>query len=340
MKKTLLTVCAGVMMLSSCSTVKKITKSTNSRDVQIDVNQSGLVLRPLMADLSVENVRKEVVFTAPINISMDDMKQNALDLFISTHQCDQVVDPVFTITKTENGNKLKEVTIKVTGLPAKYTKIYQVDSLPKSIGQYAQLTKPFVRLDYINSIDESDPTTGVEINMGTYRGLQVDFAVGTGNLRSYASLESYKTGPTGFKADFYNDTNSTAQQYTYNGSIDRFSGSIGFMREFPAMRILKFRAIGGLSYSRFSLGTPAISATNGVTFNSVNNIGLRLGVGMDIKIYKNLSFIAKAHTNLGLFNIISKDSPSFNPDAELSIKKMKFDGIRPFDIGVGLRVIF
>ena len=329
------------MLLSSCSTVKKITKSTNSRDVQIDVNQSGLVLRPLMADLSVENVRKEVVFTAPVNIPLDDMKQNALDLFLTTHECDQVVDPVFTVTKTENGNKLKEVTIKVTGLPAKYTKIYQVDSLPKSVSQYAQLSKPFVRLDYLNSIDESDPTTGVEINLGTFRGLQLDFAMGNGNLRGYASLDSYKTGPTGFKADFFNDTITTAQQFTYSGgTIDRFSGSIGFMREFPAMRILKFRATGGLSYSRFSLGTPAISAFNGVSFNSVNNIGLRLGLGMDIKIYKNLSFIAKAHTNVGLFNIISKDSPSFNPDAELSIKKLKFDGIRPFDIGVGLRVIF
>lgn len=328
------------MILSSCSTVKKVTQSTNSRDVQIDVNQSGLVLRPLMADLSIENVRKEVVFTAPVNIPMDDMKQNALNLFLTTHECDQVVDPVFTITKTENGNKLKEVTIKVTGLPAKYTKIYQVDSLPKSVGQYAQLSKPFVRLDYLNSIDESDPTTGVEINLGTYRGLQLDFAVGTGNLRGYASVESYKTGPSGFKADFFNDTTSIVEKYTYSGSsIDRFSGSIGLMREFPAMRILKFRAFGGLNYNHFGLGTPAVSANN-VGFTSINNVGLRLGVGLDIKIYKNLSFIAKAHTNLGLFNIISKDAASFNPDAELSIKKLKFDGLRPFDLGVGLRVIF
>ena len=93
-----------LIFATSCSKKMLVTKSTNSRDYQLNAHQSGLLMRPMLADLQVESIKKEVTYVAPINkmkrdpllLKKSDYKSNALQLFLTTHNCDYVVDPVFT----------------------------------------------------------------------------------------------------------------------------------------------------------------------------------------------------------------------------------------------------
>ena len=179
MKKYLLYFFTGVI-LTSCSTSNLIEKTTNSHDNQVNVNQTKLILRPLMADLTIENVRKEISYTGQNLLTIEDSKANAMQLFLKTHTCDYVVDPIFSITKNMEKSKMKDITIVLTGFPAKYTKIYQVDSLPKSVMQSKNIENTSKRLDYINSIEiNKQQTSSPKFSTGINLGLLIPLASGS-----------------------------------------------------------------------------------------------------------------------------------------------------------------
>jgi hypothetical protein len=325
----------GMAVLSSCANTKKITKITDSKDPVMNQNVNGMVSRPLLADLSVENTRKEVTYSAKLNISEIDRKANAKQLFLETHNCDFIVDPIYTNTYTDINGKTKEIQIKLTGLPAKYSKITQVDSLPKSIQQYQALMNPVERVNYVNSIDEGSPTVGVEINLGTagQQGIQVDILMKNEKARIYFAAENYNNANPNFTMNFEDSTgllNSNSGSSVGFGSL-----SLGLMKEMSVSNRVKFRGQGGLNLSSYS-ETGIVQFGLG-SIQSIYRLGFRLGIGADIRLYKNVSLILKAHSNIGAFNIYDKE-PIGN--VSFKVKDFKMTGLPNYYLGYGLRFVF
>lgn len=297
-------------------------------------NVNGMVSRPLLADLSVDNVRKEITYAAKINISDSDRKANAKQLFLETHNCDFIVDPIYTNTYTDINGKTKEIQIKLTGLPAKYSKITQVDSLPKSIQQYQTLMNPVERVNYVNSIDEGSPTVGVEINLGTkgQQGIQVDFLMKNEKARIYFAAENYNNANPSFTMNFEDSTGSLNS--TSGSSVGFGSLALGLMKEISVSNRVKFRGQGGLNLSSY---TETGINNNLGSIQSIYRLGFRLGIGADIRLYKNVSLILKAHSNIGAFNIYNKE-PIEN--ISFKVKDFKMTGLPNYYLGYGLRFVF
>lgn len=329
--KKLLLVSTSLLLMYSCSTSKLVTKSSNAKDPVIEASHNGIVSRPLMADVSVENVRKEVTYIAPVYLSSTDQKSNAHQLFLETHNCDFIVDPVYTTTITKENKVDKEITIRLTGLPAKYTKFYQVDSIPKSVQQFKLLENPIARKSYINSIDETitQPKLGIDLNSGLngLLGFQIDYEINS-KMRSYVSYENLRTISPNFNFEI-NDTASTSGIPNTSSSF-----SFGLMKQFPVSNRLNFRAQGGLNVNMFD-GVNAASQYGEIL--GFSQVGLRVLGGVDFKLSKGLFLILKGHTNFNLANIYS-----FDPIGTSSMKVTKFEAndLPKFYLGYGIRFEF
>ena len=205
---------ATVIFVTSCTTSRLVQKSTNSRNYQVNANETVLVLRPLMADISVDHNRKEVSYTSQNVFLLEDLKANAMQSFLKTHSCDYVIDPIFSFTKIKEKSKNIEATVLLSGLPAKYTKIYQVDSLPKSVLQIKDIEKTTKRLDYINTIEKSQSqarnsqmTLGLDFGLLNPKGVS-NTQYGASIACKY-SLDNFRLGiNAGY---YYNDTLSFSQ---------------------------------------------------------------------------------------------------------------------------------
>jgi len=79
------------------------------------------------------------------------------------------------------------------------------------------------------------------------------------------------------------------------------------------------------------------------------SLGLRLGSGIDQKIYKSLSVIFKVHYNQNLLNNLSAADGSIEISAsedgttevvEYKNRKIRFDDISTLNLSAGLRIAF
>ncbi len=330
-----------VLGMSSCAPSKLIIKKTNSKEYNLEAVKTGLVMRPLLADLDVNIERKTVSYAGPLNLNMSDLKNNAMQLFLETHKCDYVVDPIFTTTSTLDNKKLSQIEIKLTGLTATYKKIYQVDSLPKSITEYANLNKNLTRLDYYNSMDEVKNKIGLEFLVGNNKGIQIDFPMSFNtNYRLYVGLDVPRNNPSGFKADQYTNTD-TIKGSSVSGKLNQINFSIGAFKEVPLSQNTLFRLQAGINYSMFTPESDYIINTF-YSVNGLSSVGLRLGAGLDYKLAKNIHIVGKFHSNLGLFNMAHKTSTLIDPTgkATLSYKKVSFSDLQTSYISVGFRFLF
>jgi len=315
---------------TSCATSKLTTKSTNAKLHEIEASYNGMVSKPLMVDVDVENSRKEVTYNGQLNLPLKDLKSNAKQLFLETHSCEYVVDPIYSITVVKENNKNKEITIKVTGFAAKYTNIYQVDSLPKSIGQFYALQKPVDRVSYINEITEINPKIGAELSYGSFGhfGLQIDYPFAKNFLRGYAAFESYSSLAENVSFDYDIEFNSVTNQVTAAMPSKMSTASIGLMKEFSVINRVKLRGQAGLNFSLYS-------DIDNMIIESTSRLGIRLGAAIDVKIYKGISAIFKGYSNLDFVNIHSKNKDF----ADYNVTAFKAD-LPSFYLSGGLRFLF
>lgn len=342
-------------ILFSCST---ITKVTNSNTNTMNTSESGVVMRPLLADVEVSQDRKSIEYIVPYYMNAKkEGKENAVLQFKKTHKCDYIVDAIFEII-TETGKK-NETKIIVNGYTASYSNIRQVDSLPKSVIQYGMLPKNVKSLDYLNTFEEKIPSYGIEFSTLAYTGVQVDKILSNSNNRFYLSVEGY--GLLGgsdieINADFIDKSNDNSIGAIESLSIDSYNtASAGIMREFPLFNFMKFRLQGGLNILTGSTSEtyPSLSSDYGLTngdYESLNffSLGLRVGAGIDIRIYKSLSAIAKVHYNQNLLNIMGKPDWTFQNNSgdepvdveSFKINKIRFEERSLINLSVGLRFVF
>ncbi len=344
-------------MLFSCST---ITKVTNSNTNTMNTHESGVVMRPLLADVEVSQDRKSIEYIVPYYMNAKkEGKENAVLKFKKTHKCDYIVDPVFEII-TETGAK-NEIKITVNGYAASYANIRQVDSLPKSVIQYGMLPKNVKALNYLNTFEEKIPSYGIEFSILAYTGVQVDKILSNSKNRVYLSYEGYGLlggSDVRINADFIDKSNDNTIGSLESVSIDSYNtASAGIMREFPLFNFMKLRLQGGLNVLTGTTGAAILddlsddySYTNLNGYEEANffSLGLRVGAGVDIRIYKSLSAIAKVHYNQNLLNIMGKPDWTFQNNSgdepadveSFKINKIRFEDQSLINLSVGLRFVF
>jgi len=353
-------------ILASCAT---ITKVTNSNTNTMDTHESGIVMRPLLADVEVSQQRKSIEYVVPYYMNAKkEGRQNALLQFKKTHNCDYVVDPVFQIV-IETGKK-NETKIIVSGYAASYSNIRQVDTLPESVIQYGLLPKNVQSLDYLNTFEEKIPSMGIEATFLTYTGLQFDKLLTNSKNRFYISYESNAIMGQGNQRISYNfiDKSNDSIMASFSGNARTYNTlSSGLMREFQLAGWLKFRLQGGLNLAfgkqyveNSPFGGGNIISETPYSVASYNDIGeeylfgafgARIGGGIDIRIYKSLSFVGKVHYNLNLLKFSGRDQQAVFTKStgfpiatieDWGIKKMRFENNAdlPLNLSVGLRIVF
>jgi hypothetical protein len=341
MKKSKFLVLGLIFGIFACAPSKLISKKTNAREYNLETAKTGVVMRPLLADLDVNIERKSVVIAGPINLDLSDLKNNAMQLFLETYKCDYVVDPIFTTTTTEENKQVKQIEIKLTGLAATYKKIYQVDSLPKSITQYADLNKSFTRLEYFNSYEEVSSKIGLEFWTGNNKGFQIDYPLSFDpSFRLYVGVEIPKNNASGFKADEYTNYDTTKSK-SYTGDLIQTNFSLGLFKELPVSQNMALRLQAGVNYSMFTPETDYV-VNSYYSVNSLSSLGFRFGAGIDYKLYRNLHLIGKFHTNLDLMNKAHRVETDVDPlgQAKLSYKKVSFTDLQSSYLSIGVRFLF
>ncbi len=327
-----------LLILSSCRSSKVDILNTEARQYEIHAQHSSFLTRPLIADLEVGQIREKVEYIGPLNLSIDDLKKNATALFLKTHECDYVADPVFEIATKKRNNFTREIKITLSGFPVFYTNIYQVDTLPESISQYSEINKEINRIRYYNSIEKEQVVWGVEALLGEYLGAQIDFPLGE-DTRYYVSFQKMDS-PWSFTADIFEDRSSDS--YVGSGSgEDYFTVSTGLFREAAVADYLKIRYGGGINFTSYGLTTDFVGF-NQVKFSHIYNLGFRLKAGLDFPIYRNFSIVGQLHYNLDGFNIVVTDDPGVVANADLSVEDIDISKTPdpPLYLGIGLRVVF
>jgi len=340
-----------VTILSSCNATTKI---TNTDTNEIRLYESGVFTRPLVADVVVGDKREQIEYIVPDYMSVKKSgKQNALLAFKKEHNCEYVVDPVYKIiTITGKGS---EVKIILNGYPVSYSNIHEVDTLPASIVQYRSVLKESHDYEFINYIEENEPTMGLEFSVFAYKGVQFDAKLSNFNSRFYVAGEMSYNFQNDISFDFVDKSNDVVMGGLSNINLDAYTTiSGGLMKEVKMTRFLKLRGIGGVNIGRstFQLSNSLYTIngydyinTNSVENFNVTSIGLRGGAGLDFKLYKSLSLIGKIHVNLNILNVVSKPSLDFeNPSNQLvtdfKIKDVSITHEQTINTSFGLRFVF
>jgi hypothetical protein len=76
--------------------------------------------------------------------------------------------------------------------------------------------------------------------------------------------------------------------------------------------------------------------------NGLSSFGLRLGAGLDYKLYRNIHIVGKFHTNLGLMNSAHAIETAVDPLglAKLSYKKVNITDLQTSYLSLGVRFLF
>jgi len=327
----------GVVLLTSCSIHREIKKDTKAHDPEVNPTAVGMLIKPIVADLKIGSVKQSVTYTADLKLPLSEIKNNAMELFLTTHKCDYVVDPIYSKITTVENSQLSEIQITITGFPATYSKIYQADSLPKSIIQYASIALPVKRVEYINSLvsEVKGKSFGMEFSYGLmpsgFMAAQIDYAKNIHGLHYYMAFEKYST-PGQVQFDYAVNTaiyQSGLQDYNHSAY------SIGVFKEKIFSNRFKIRGAGGLNYSMMEFAKSFSSIQNKTAFNSTSSIGLRFGAAFDYALYGGISLIGKAHANIALTNAIGQDG-----EYTSEISNIKNDDYPLVNFSVGLRFNF
>ncbi len=116
----------GCLLFASCKTASSIQKRTIDFDY-INVSKKGIIQRPLVADLTVSDIKKTLTKTYE-NVSVEQAKQLVSGDFSLENNCDVAVQPFFE-TSTVITEEKKTVTVTMIAYPAFFKNIKHYDPL-------------------------------------------------------------------------------------------------------------------------------------------------------------------------------------------------------------------
>ena len=146
-----------MLILQSCAVSEnwRINEKSATRDLQGRGSDASVLVKPVMAELDIANIRKEstYLFTSDtLNMSKSKIsfsseaketaKSFALFQFMKDNNCDYVLDPLYHITRSGNSNSATEdISVTISGYTAKYKSFSQPDTLPRSIFESQRMNR-------------------------------------------------------------------------------------------------------------------------------------------------------------------------------------------------------
>lgn len=150
MKKTSLIFAFGLFMsfgLTSCATTNTFKKDVNTHYF----SKSKIVTFPIVSDLQI-GAKKTMPSRLYTKTTVEGAKENILYDFMKEHNCDVVVEPMFSVEVIPRGMDSKlDVKIEMTGYIANYTNIRNFE--PKDSSKFW--------LEKKTSIGNSNPNNNV-----------------------------------------------------------------------------------------------------------------------------------------------------------------------------------
>ena len=341
MKKFNLRILIGTILLSfitSCTLERKITTTKSIHNPRVEVAESKLYIRPVVADLKIGSEKKSVEYTADLKIPLSEIQSNALNLFLITYNCDYVVDPIYTEVTTIDNSKLNSIVLKVTGYPATYDKLYQVESLPNSVVQSAQINLPVKRTDFINEYKENTigKSLGLEfIPLGS-RLFQIDYSKTVDGMHYYFSAEFDELGNSQeVKVDFSSSLPATGNQDFSEYAYQYRNFSFGVFKNKEITNHLKFRGVIGMNLGRTFF--PYSVKFDDSRFLGLSTLGLRFGTGVQYELLNGIYLMGRINADLSLRNGIIQDGAVKSTITNLSTSN---SGLFKVGYGIGLRFEF
>lgn len=300
------------LTISSCSVNREVLTRQESKTALLAPHSTGMLVKPVIADLEITKERKTINYEADLKLPINDLKDNATRVFLETHKCDYIVDPKFVRTSSSDDGLAKSIEYVLTGYAAVYSKVYQVDSLPKSIVQYAELPLKKETDNFVTSYNRTQKGVSVGIEFATtpigedgLYAVQIDYGPNfTGwleGMRYYFGIE--KSGEETFGSvsfDVKRGSMPTTQQTL--SFYDPTTISFGVFKEKRIGRAIKIRAAGGFN---FLSGNISEDWTEGY-YDKIHGLGMRVGAGIDFKIFNGFSWINRFHSNFNLLRFVSK----------------------------------
>lgn len=328
----------ATLALSSCSNNEYLARSTDSHEQSILVNNTSVIVRPIVADMSIENERKATIYQADLLLPLEDLRDNALGLFLAQHECDYAVDPIYREVVTSQRRAVKSIQITVEAFPAHYVSLQAVDSLPKSILEYQRLNVPQERVTYITERNLRGTAVGFEMTMGNFGGMQIDVLVPNRSFRFYFGTDEAWDFLGGDMALDFEYIESIGSNVVTSSRLvqEMRSNSFGLMKEIEPTSRLSLRGFAGLNLSEFEFSEVYLGSE--ASFDGMATLGVRVGAGADFPIFRNMSFVAKAHRNMDLVRIIGWRASSSDVGKEF-LNSVAVDG-PPINVGFGLRFEF
>lgn len=325
-------------LLLSCSVQKNINKSEESKNPSVNASSTGLVVKPVVADLEISSNKKSIIYKADISLPISDLKANAIKTFLDSNKCDYVIDPQFVRTINSTDNKIKEVEFTLTGFPATFKKLYQTDSLPKSVIEFSQIKLQVERVEF-NTLNQSTTRGarfGLEFGSGlNFSGAQVDVRLAQ-NFNFYFSYEEYfssmfsSSGEVSFNEVVNSITTFNKKTYTTMNSI-----SLGVFKEKFLGSNFKIRGGIGINILNVGFDEPLINNTQKTSYDGVISTGIRLGTAIDYSLFKGFSLVGRVHSNLGLLNnIVESGFNSFETNS------IRITNVQILNFSIGPRFIF
>lgn len=330
------------LLLSSCFVSERVVSTRESKNPELYTRTTGVLIKPIIADLEIATERKTIVYKADLNISLAQHRANATQLFMETHKCDYVVDAQFARTSQTKNGKLKEIEFVLTGFPATYKKLYQVDSIPKSILEYNAIHLPVERNVYItkSSLSRSGSMFGIEygpgLSYGTFGMMQLDYAPRWDGMHYYLGIESYRIGPGSSWGEVrFTETSNNVNIPKKASTYALTALSLGIFKDQEVTQRFSVRGSVGINYLGIQFNQSIIDPIRKTQYDGASVLGLRLGTALNFNISEHFSFILKTHVNLGLRNNILQSG-----ETRTSINNIDIENAPAINTGLGVRFWF
>ena len=293
------------IILASCQSFNGLTQVVKTKEPTMDINTPTVLIKPVLADLDIADAQKTTRYTVDLSLSNAQRIENAKDFFLKSNNCDLIVNPRYVTVESTINTKVSGVTIEVTGFPATYKKIYQVDKLDETVLTYNTLNVQVKSDNFMskNVLRKEGSEFFVSLGGGTFAGVEVGYFLDVDEpLFFYGSFENYPLAP------LYGEVNVTIEQPSGTITADRDypwlmnSISLGGGYRVSNSRRLATSVFGGLNVTAVSLDSyiPLYSSAGVTDVYSFTFTGIRLGFDVDRNLTRNISLFLKGFYNQNL----------------------------------------
>lgn len=303
--KTILKLSLFSAILASCQSFNGLTQVIKTKEPTMDINTPTVLIKPVLADLDIADAQKATLYTVDLSLSSAQRIENAKDFFLKSNNCDLIVNPKYVIVESTINRKVSGVTIEVTGFPATYKKVYQVDKLDESVLTYNTLNVQVKSDNFIskNVLIKEGSEFFVSLGGGTFAGVEVGYFLNVDKpIYLYGTFENYPIAPSLGEVNVtVEQPNGATRSYRENPWLMN-SVSLGGGYRVSSSRRLATAVFGGLNFTTVPLDS-YISLYNSTGVKDVYSFtftGIRLGFDVDRKLTRNMSLFLKGFYNQNL----------------------------------------